>query len=85
MYHCRHGNSHSVFPYATPGKAFEFLGDGTKDNPPSEALKLFLDMFSTFFVGEGFIMFKHCIFESVIPSKVYLMNLVLNCLVILIF
>ena len=36
LYHCKHTKGNSIFPYATPGKAFEFLGDGSKDHPPSD-------------------------------------------------
>ena len=51
LYHCKHAKGNSIFPYATPGKAFEFLGDGSKEHSPSDEGRFFLQMFSQFFLG----------------------------------
>ncbi|CAH3153342.1 unnamed protein product, partial [Porites lobata] len=48
LHHCKHAKGNSIFPYATPGKAFEFLGDRSKDHPPSDEGRFFLQMFSQF-------------------------------------
>ncbi|CAH3177184.1 unnamed protein product, partial [Porites lobata] len=53
LYHCKHAKGNSIFPYATPGKAFEFLGDGSKEHPPSDEGRFFLQMFSQFFLGKN--------------------------------
>ena len=60
LYHCKHANGHYIFPYTTPGKAFEFLGDGSKEHPASQEGRLFLQMFSQFFLGEGLFSIRTC-------------------------
>jgi len=52
MYHCKRASGHTIFPYATPAKAFEFLGDGTVEHPPSDEGRVFLQAFSKFFLGK---------------------------------